>query len=268
MVSAIALALWLAPPLPLGSAPSGSRPLNTLAAGGLPPMGRVVGVLPMAEPVVASRARRPGEAPVLPTLRAPGPGPAEPPTPPPLTAQQSGGSTDRSRRFPLRRESGGTRGACAARLLAHLVPENGLLDPGPQPLLGLIETDGPEPVSLVSRWPGGEWIGPPHRGASVRLLLLPGAPGAGLWESFPACEGSAEPQAPPARSLLIAAAAVGERASAPDRTTQSALRALWRQCGTSVNTAELLARWGYSHLADRLPATLTIRCSTPISRPG
>ncbi|MFN7900324.1 MAG: hypothetical protein ACK5N0_11795 [Synechococcaceae cyanobacterium] len=300
MVSAIALALWLAPPLPLGIAPSGSRPLgsqrpssraigsvplrgappssppigslplNTPAAGSLslrnlpvgvwPPMGQVVGALPIAEPVVASRARR---APVLPTLKAPGPGPAEPPTAPALTAQQSGGSPDRSRRFPLRRESGGTRGACAARLLAHLVPEDGVLDTGPQPLLGLIEGDGPEPVPLVLRWPGGESIQPARRGASLRLLLLPAAPGAGLWESFPACEGSAEPQAPPARSLL--ASGPGDAAR---RTAREALRTLWNQCGQSVNTAELLDRWGYSHLADRLPTTLTVLCATPIPRAG
>ena len=261
MHPAIALALWLAPPLPLGSAPPASLPLRNLAAGGLSPMGRVAEALSRNGLEVASLAPRPREAPVLPTPRAPAPGASEPPTPPALTAQQSGGSTDRSRRFPLRRESGGTRGACAARLLAHLVPEDGVLDPGPQPLLGLIEGDGPEPVPLVTRWPGGESIQPARRGASLRLLRFSASLGAGLWESFPACEGSAEPQAPPARSLL--ASGPGDAAR---RSAREDLRALWRQCGTSVNTADLLARWGYSHLADRLPATITVVCDTPIPR--
>ena len=126
--------------------------------------------------------------------------PPPPPWSPPASAiaQRSGGSPDRTRRFPLRREGGGTRGACAARLLAHLVPPEGLLDPGPEPILGLIEGDSPEPVPLVVRWPGSEAIEPAHRGAALRLLRLPGTIGPGLWESFPACEGSVEPQAPPA----------------------------------------------------------------------
>ncbi|MEB3156158.1 MAG: hypothetical protein VKO26_01820 [Cyanobacteriota bacterium] len=182
----------------------------------------------------------------------------------PLTAQQGGGAADRTRRFPLRREGGGTRGACAARLVAHLVPPDGQLDPGPEPILGLIEGDSPEPVPLVMRWPGGEGSEPARRGASLRLLLLPRAVGNGLWESFPACEGSAEPQAPPARSLLGPAGG----GSATDRTTREALRTLWRQCGQRIATAALLATWDYPHLADRLPPTLPVICATPNSGGG
>ncbi|MEB3168445.1 MAG: hypothetical protein VKK97_06900 [Synechococcaceae cyanobacterium] len=184
-----------------------------------------------------------------------------------LTAQSSGGSADRSRRFPLRRESGGTRGACAARLLAHLVPEDGRLDPGPQPILGLIEGDSPEPVPLVTRWSGGEWIEPARRGASVRLLRLPEPGGQGLWESFPACGGSAEPQAPPARSLL--GSAPGSSRPAPaDGAARAGLLTLWRQCGQRVSTAELLASWDYAHLAERLPPTLPVICATASAGPG
>lgn len=181
-----------------------------------------------------------------------------------LTAQQGGGSADRTRRFPLRREGGGTRGACAARLVAHLVPPGGQLDPGPAPILGLIEGDSPEPAPLVLRWPGGEAIEPARRGASLRLLLLPGTVGNGLWESFPACEGSAEPQAPPARSLLSPAPG----AAAANRAAREALRALWRQCGQRITTATLLATWDYPHLADQLPPTLPVICATPASSGG
>ena len=176
MDPALALALWLALPLPAERPPAGSLPLRTLAAGNgpirnqrfgglaaqtqpvlnlaaappragsLPPLARAAGGWPMPGLVLASRAPRPRETPAPPPSRTPGRGAAEPPSPPALTAQQSGGSSDRSRRFPLRRESGGTRGACAARLLAQLVPPDGQLDPGREPILGLIEGDSPEPA--------------------------------------------------------------------------------------------------------------------------
>lgn len=185
---------------------------------------------------------------------------SSPPPPAPLVAQADRSSPDRSRRFPLRREGGGTRGACASRLVAHLVPLDGRLDPGSRPILGVIEGESPEPAPLVLRWPGGERIEPARRGASLRLLLLSSPAGAGLWESFPACEGSTEPPAPPARSLL----GPGPRSSgAANGVARNSLRVLWSRCGERVATAELLAAWDYSHLADRLPPTLPVVCTTP-----
>jgi hypothetical protein len=140
--------------------------------------------------------------------------------------------------------------------VAHLVPPDGRLDAGAVPILGLIEGDTPEPVPLVLRWPGGERLEPARRGASLRLLQLPAPIAPGLWESFPACEGSTEPQAPPARSLLIP-----PPGAAADRAAREALRHLWRRCGESVATAGLLALWEYPHLADRLPSRLPVVCS-------
>ncbi len=183
-----------------------------------------------------------------------------PPAPPLLLAQADRSSADQTRRFPLRREGGGTRGACAARLVAHLVPMDGLFDPRSQPILGVIEGDTPEAAPLVLRWPGGESIEPARRAASLRLLLLPGPTGPGLWESFPACEGGAEPQAPPARSLL--GPPPGSAAS-PERDAREALRRLWSRCGESIATAGLLATWDYPHLADRLPPVLPVVCASP-----
>lgn len=184
---------------------------------------------------------------------------SSPPPPPLLLAQADRGSPDRSRRFPLRREGGGTRGACASRLVAHLVPLEGRLDPGPLPILGVIEGESPEPAPLVLRWSGGERIEPARRGASLRLLRL-GAPVApGLWESFPACEGSAEPVAPPARSLLGPTPGT----AAADGAAREALGALWRRCGERVATAAVLVSWNYPHLADRLPTTLPVVCFAP-----
>lgn len=184
---------------------------------------------------------------------------SSPPPPAPLVAQADRSSPDRSRRFPLRREGGGTRGACASRLVAHLVPLDGRLDPGSRPILGVIEGESPEPAPLVLRWPGGERIEPARRGASLRLLLLSSPAGAGLWESFPACEGSAEPVAPPARSLL----GPTPGSAAADGAARGALGALWRRCGERVATAAVLASWNYPHLADRLPTTLPVVCVAP-----
>jgi|694.fasta_scaffold00759_30 hypothetical protein len=192
------------------------------------------------------------------------------PLPAPLLAQSERGSPDRSRSFPLRREGGGTRGACVLRLVAHLVPEDSRFDPGPRPILAVIEEEmmevgkdkivvgnpEPEPVPLVLRWAGGERIEPARRGASLRLLRLSGPVSKGLWESFPACGGSAEPMAPPALSLLGPAAGTG----AADRAARAALDALWRRCGERVATAGLLESWSYPHLAKRLPASLPVVC--------
>jgi hypothetical protein len=199
------------------------------------------------------------------------PPPPPPPAPPLLVAQSDRGSSDRSRRFPLRREGGGTRGACASRLVAHLVPLDGRLDPGARPILGVIEGESPEPAPLVLRWSGGERIEPARRGASLRLLLLSAPVGSGLWESFPACEGSAEPMAPPARSLLgptPGTAASPGAAASPERDALDALRRLWSRCGERIATAELLATWDYPHLADRLPPDLPVVCASHAAAPA
>ena len=193
--------------------------------------------------------------------------PPPPPPPPPaaLVAQSDRGSPDRSRRFPLRREGGGTRGACASRLVAHLVPLDGRLDPVEGPILGVIEGESPEPAPLLLRWSGGERIEPARRGASLRLLLLSAPVGSGVWESFPVCEGSAEPLAPPARSLL---GPTPGAAASPERDARDALRRLWSRCGERIATAELLAAWDYPHLADRLPPVLPVVCASQSAAPA
>jgi hypothetical protein len=191
--------------------------------------------------------------------------PPSPPPPLPLLAQSDRGSLERSRRFPLRREGGGTRGACASRLVAHLVPLDGRFDPGARPILGVIEGESPEPAPLLLRWSGGERIEPARPGASLRLLLLSAPVGSGLWESFPACEGSAEPLAPPARSLL---GPTPGAAASPERDARDALRRLWSRCGERIATAELLAAWDYPHLADRLPPVLPVVCASHAAAPA
>lgn len=169
---------------------------------------------------------------------------------------------DRSTSFPLRREGGGTRAACASRLVAHLVPEAGVLDPGVPPLIGLVEGETAQPVPLVVRLGARSWPVALQPKASVRLFQLP--PGAleGLWESFPACEGSQDPVAPPARSLLRKA-----EAGAAEGTNQQALARLWRHCGSAVATEEVLRDWAYPHLASQLPAVLPVVCQLLPSSP-
>lgn len=129
----------------------------------------------------------------------------------------------------------------------------------------MIEGESPEPTPLVLRSSGGEQIEPERRGASLRLLRLVGAPVApGLWESFPACESSAEPLAPPARSLL----GPTPGAASPERDAREALRRLWSRCGESIAAAGLLAAWDYPHLADRLPPVLPVVCASQSGAPA
>jgi len=178
-------------------------------------------------------------------------------------------ASDRSSRFPRRREGGGTRSVCAARLLAPLVPAEGRLALGKPPRLGLIEGPAPQPAPLVLRFGASRLLLPPRAGASLRLVPLPPALPRALaaagwdtpWESFPACEGDGEPVAPPALGWL------GSATSPADPRTEAALADLWRLCGTSVATAEVLARFGYGHLQAQLPERLPVHCEVPVQAP-
>ena len=50
--------------------------------------------------------------------------------------------------FPGRRVAGGTRGDCAARILAHLVPPSSVYAPGSAALLGLLQGPAETPTSV------------------------------------------------------------------------------------------------------------------------
>lgn len=169
--------------------------------------------------------------------------------------QRSVLTADRSRSFPLRREAGGTRAACASRLVAHLVPETGELDPGQSTLIGLVEGETPRPVELVLRVGARSWPMAPQPRASVRLFQLPQGAVGGVWESFPACEGREDPMAPPARSLLRR-----NDLQLADGPYQQALASLWRRCGSTVPTEVMLKEWAYAHLIGQLPPVLPVVC--------
>lgn len=169
--------------------------------------------------------------------------------------------SDRSRRFPLRRESGGTRSICVSRLLAHLVPVDGQFDPGSGAVIGLIEGDSQVQPALVVQLAGLQPLLLPPRPAGVRLVMLPTPTPLGPWESFPACNATAEPEAPPARSELL------RRNEASDQPLQRALGDLRRRCGGSVQRDELLPIFRYEHLREQLPSELPVSCDG-YSSPG
>ena len=78
--------------------------------------------------------------------------------------------------FPGRRVGGGTRGECAARLLAHLVPSDSVFAPGPALTVAVLE--GPPPTrgrcssSSDRRDRGGPPPGPPWCATCPRLRLV------------------------------------------------------------------------------------------------
>ncbi|MEB3242283.1 MAG: hypothetical protein VKO44_01470 [Cyanobacteriota bacterium] len=214
-------------------------------------MAMVLLLAPLA--ALALPPARPG----FPNLRLPPAGALTTPSPTsaPLPAQIQPPTADRTKRFPLRREGGGTRAACASRLLAHLAPESGQLAPGSPSIIGLIEGPALRAAPLVLRLPEGDWRIAPRSTAAVRLFVLAEPSAGGIWESFPACDGAQQPVAPPARSLLLPATG-----GAGDRASQEGLMRLWERCGSTLSTATVLNSWSYGHLIDRLPAQLDVVC--------
>lgn len=164
---------------------------------------------------------------------------------------------DRSSRFPLRRESGGTRALCVSRLLAHLVPSDGLVDLEGLTLVALIEGPSPQPPGLVVELPGrSPWRLPP-RPAGVRMIALQQPVPTGLWQSFPACNDTFEPEAPPALSLL------GQFPDHRDSRQRQLLEGLRQRCGGHVARDDLLPVFGYDHLRELLPPLLPVTCEDP-----
>lgn len=178
--------------------------------------------------------------------------------------------------FPGRRIGGGTRGECAARVLAHLVPADSVFAPGPALTVAVLEgpTANPRPLQVQFRpqGPGGTAAGPavkrelPAAPAGVTLLNLAGFKGAQVWESSFRCDDGASPAtsdplsfvetvSPPALSLLV-----GE-GSADDRLLQTALQKLKGLCGSQVAKAQLAKTFGLEDvIGPDWPATLPVRC--------
>ena len=177
--------------------------------------------------------------------------------------------------FPGRRIGGGTRGECAARVLAHLVPSNSVFAPGLGLTVALLEgpTTNPRPLQVLFRPQGaGETPSSPvakrdltPSPAGVTLLRVGPFKGAELWESTYRCSdpapGSNDPinfvesVSPPALSLLVT------DVTPNDRSLQSSLKRLRGLCGSQVGRADLAKAFALEDVIGLdWPAQLPVRC--------
>ena len=177
--------------------------------------------------------------------------------------------------FPGRRIGGGTRGECAARVLAHLVPTNSVFAPGPALTIALLEgpTANPQPLQVLFRpqGPGETPSSPvskrdlPPSPVGVTLLSVGPFKGAEVWESTYRCSDPApasndplnfvESVSPPALSLLVT------DVTPDDRSLQSSLQRLKGLCGSQVGRAELAKTFGLEDvMGPDWPERLPVRC--------
>lgn len=169
-------------------------------------------------------------------------------------------AADSTRSMPANREGGGSRDACQARRLVHLVPISDRFAPGEPPRIAVLEGSAPRPAPLQVRIGSlGVWTLPAEP-AGIRLISIPPVAADMLWESSPVCTSAHDPiGAPPARSWLLPRSAVKADQEA-DQQVRLQLQELSRRCGSSVEAAPLLRAFALEHLAPVLPAQLSIRC--------
>jgi len=167
---------------------------------------------------------------------------------------------DSTRRMPVNREGGGSRDACQARRLVHLVPISDRFAPGELRRIAVLEGTAPRPAPLQVRIGAlGVWTLPAEP-AGIRLISIPSVATDLLWESSPLCTSAQDPiGAPPARSWLVPRSAAPADQEA-DRLVRLQLLELSRRCGSTVEAAPLLRAFGLEHLAPMLPAQLSVRC--------
>ena len=169
-------------------------------------------------------------------------------------------AADSTRSMPANREGGGSRDACQARRLVHLVPISDRFAPGEPRRIAVLEGSAPRPAPLQVRIGSlGVWTLPAEP-AGIRLISIPPVAADMLWESSPVCTSAHDPiGAPPARSWLLPRSAVKADQEA-DQQVRLQLQELSRRCGSSVEAAPLLRAFALEHLAPMLPAQLSIRC--------
>jgi hypothetical protein len=167
---------------------------------------------------------------------------------------------DSTRSMPANREGGGSRDACQARRLVHLVPISDRFAPGEPRRIAVLEGSAPRPAPLQVRIGSlGVWTLPAEP-AGIRLIGIPPVAAEMLWESSPVCTSAQDPiGAPPARSWLLPRSAVKADQEA-DQLVRLQLQELSRRCGSSVEAAPLLRAFALEHLTTMLPAQLSIRC--------
>ena len=179
--------------------------------------------------------------------------------------------------FPGRRIGGGTRGECAARVLAHLVPASSVFAPGAGGLIGLVEgpTANPRPIQAAFRQANASGSSAAARELILQRQLPANGPGVTLlsvalkgptvWESTYACdEGPGDPsdplamvssQTPPAVSLLL------QDPTPADTALQARLKALRSLCGKTITREQLAADFDLRDVINaEWPAQLPVRC--------
>lgn len=167
---------------------------------------------------------------------------------------------DSTRKMPINREGGGSRDACQARRLVHLVPFTDRFAPGEPRRIAVLEGSAPRPAPLQVRIGAlGVWTLPAEP-VGIRVLTIPAMATELLWESSPLCTSAQDPiGAPPARSWLVPRSA-GPADQEADQLARLQLQELSRRCGSTVEAAPLLRAFALEHLTTMLPAQLSIRC--------
>lgn len=167
---------------------------------------------------------------------------------------------DSTRSMPANREGGGSRDACQARRLVHLVPITDRFAPGEPSRIAVLEGTAPRPAPLQVRIGSlGVWTLPAET-AGIRLLTIPPIASPLLWESSPLCTSVQDPiGAPPARSWLLPRSSLPADQRA-DQLVRLQLQELARRCGSTVEATPLLRAFALEHLAPMLPVQLSVRC--------
>gem|GEM_PF-3498476 len=178
----------------------------------------------------------------------------------PLVVAAPAIAADSTRSMPANREGGGSRDACQARRVVHLVPLSDRFAPGEARRLAVLEGSAPRPAPLQVRIGSlGVWTLPPEP-VGIRVFTIPAVTTELLWESSPLCTSAQDPiGAPPARSWLLPRNAATADQEADNRVRLQLLN-LTRLCGSTVETASLLRAFDLEHLAASLPAQLPVRC--------
>jgi len=178
----------------------------------------------------------------------------------PLAITEPAVAADSTRSMPANREGGGSRDACQARRLVHLVPISDRFAPGEPRRIAVLEGTAPRPASLQVRIGSlGVWTLPAET-VGIRVFTIPPVATELLWETSPLCTSAQDPiGAPPARSWLLPRSPVAADQEA-DQLVRLQLQELSRRCGSTVEAGPLLRAFALEHLAPVLPAQLSIRC--------
>ena len=178
----------------------------------------------------------------------------------PLAITEPAIASDSTRSMPANREGGGSRDACQARRVVHLVPISDRFAPGEPRRVAVLEGTAPRPAPLQVRIGSlGVWTLPAET-VGIRVFTIPPVATKLLWETSPLCTSAQDPiGAPPARSWLLPRSSVPADQEA-DQLVRLQLQELSQRCGSSVEAAPLLRAFALEHLAPVLPAQLSIRC--------